>query len=420
MSGEPTEDAPRPNDPRVSSAGAETLERMRAFISDVALPRAAAFEQEHPHSAFALEPDGRLAEPVYALKTEMQQLSANAGLYCPHLPAPDGLGLGFIDCMHLHEEVFRHGLRGQQWALAWTEGPNPLVRHWSPEARERVLPDFLGGREAVCFALTEPGVGSDFPALQTTARADGSGWRLSGEKHLITGAPQAGFAQVFGRIEGAARSELTCFLVPLDAAGVERGPVQQTIMADGQTSGFTLHDVYVDKDSLIGRKGEAQALAFEYINWARTRRGGMAAGLGRHCVNAAVDYAHDRKAYGRPIAELGAVSALLADMVIDLEALRALSLELLGRLDARGTALSAAVSAADRRDISILKSYCDDALYRIADRAIQVHGGRGVLTTTGLEKIFRVARNLKIPAGTAEVQRAIIARSLQSTRSDRP
>ena len=145
----------------------------------------------------------------------------------------------------------------------------------------------------------------------------------------------------------------------------------------------------------------------------------MAAGLGRHCVDAAVDYAHDREAYGRPIAELGAVSALLADMVIDLEALRALSLELLGRLDARGTALSTAVSAADRRDISILKSYCDDTLYRIADRAIQVHGGQGVLTTTGLEKIFRVARNLKIPAGTAEVQRAIIARSLEPTRSDR-
>lgn len=146
----------------------------------------------------------------------------------------------------------------------------------------------------------------------------------------------------------------------------------------------------------------------------------MAAGLGRHCVDAAVAYAHERQAYGRPIVELGSVGALLADMVIDLEALRALTLEILGRLDARGTVLGNSVSAADRRDVSILKSYCDDALYRISDSAIQVHGGRGVLTTTGLEKIFRVARNLKIPAGTAEVQRAIIARSLEAPDIDHP
>ena len=404
---------------RLTAKGAETLARMKAFMADVALPRAAAFEPEHPDTAFALEPDGRLAEPLYALKLEMQQLSASAGLYCPHLPAPDGLGLGFLDCMHIHEEVFRHGIRGQQWALAWTEGPSPLVRQWSPESRDAVLPDFLAGRHAVCFALTEAGAGSDFPALETTAVRDGSGWRLSGAKHLITGAPQAGFAQVFARIQDAPRGELTCFLVSLDAEGVERGPVQQTIMADGQTGGFSLTDVHVDDSAVVGEIGEGRALAFDWINWARTRRGGMASGLARYCVDASVSYANEREAYGRPIAELGSVGALLADMVIDLETIRALSLELLGRLDERGTVLSGGVSAADRRDVSILKSFCDDALYRVADSAIQVHGGQGVLTTTGLEKIFRVARNLKIPAGTAEVQRAIIARSLGPPRERR-
>ncbi|MGI9658984.1 MAG: acyl-CoA dehydrogenase family protein, partial [Gaiellaceae bacterium] len=193
---------------RLTAEGTDALARMRAFIAEVALPRVAAFELEHPDTAFALEPDGRLAEPLYALKIEMQQLSASEGLYCPHLPPPDGLGLGFLDCMHLHEEVFGHGIRGQQWTLAWTEGPSPLVRYWSTESRERVLPDFLGGKSAVCFALTEASAGSDFPALETTAVRDGSGWRLSGAKHLITGAPQAGFAQVFARVDDAPRGEL--------------------------------------------------------------------------------------------------------------------------------------------------------------------------------------------------------------------
>ena len=183
-------------------------------------------------------------------------------------------------------------------------------------------------------------------------------------------------------------------------------------MADGQTGSLTFADVFVEDWAVLGEIGAARALAFDWINWARTRRGGMASGLGRHCVEVSVAYANRREAYGRPIAELGSVASTLADMVIDLETIRALSLELLGRLDARGTVLDGAVSADDRRDVSILKSHCDDALLRIADSAIQVHGGRGVLTTTGLEKIFRVARNLKIPAGTAEVQRAIIARTL--------
>ena len=416
MSGSDHADSGYTSSSRLTPAGTDALARMRRFMDDVALPRVTAFERQFPDTAFALETDGRLAEPVYALKVEMQELAASEGLYCPHLPAPDGLGLGFLDCMHIHEEVFRHGIRGQQWALAWTEGPSPLVRQWGPELREAVLPNFLAGKSAVCFALTEAGAGSDFPALETTATRDGTGWRLTGAKHLITGAPQAGFAQVFARIEGAPRGELTCFLVSLDANGVERGPVQQTIMADGQTGGFSLTNVFVEGGAVIGEIGAGRALAFDWINWARTRRGGMASGLGRYCVDASVRYAGEREAYGRPIAELGSVGAMLADMVIDLETTRALSLEILGRLDARGTVLSKSVSAADRRDVSILKSYCDDALYRIADNAIQVHGGRGVMTTTRLEKIFRVARNLKIPAGTAEVQRAIIARSLEPDR----
>jgi alkylation response protein AidB-like acyl-CoA dehydrogenase len=104
---------------------------------------------------------------------------------------------------------------------------------------------------------------------------------------------------------------------------------------------------------------------------------------------------------------------MLADLTIDVEAMCALSLELLGRLDARGT-LWELPSADDRRDVSVLKTFCDETLERVADRAIQVYGGRGLLAETGLERVFRVARNLRIPAGTVEVQRAIIGKALLS------
>ena len=149
-----------------------------------------AVEGELGDTAFALEPDGRLAAPMIGLKRAMQQASARAGLYCPHLPAADGgLGLSLVNTFYLQEEVYRHGLRGAQWMLAWTDGPSHLVGHWSAEARERHLPGFLAGRTNVAFALTEPGAGTDVLALESTARRDGDGWVLSGVKHLITGAP---------------------------------------------------------------------------------------------------------------------------------------------------------------------------------------------------------------------------------------
>jgi acyl-CoA dehydrogenase len=392
--------------------GARVLDRVREFVASRALPMVEEVEGELGSIAFRLEPDGRLAAPVADLKRRMQRASAEAGLYCPHLPAPDGPGLGLVDTFYLQEEVYRHGLRGVQWMLAWTDGPSPLVRHWSAAARATVLPPFLAGRTGVAFALSEPGAGSDALALETTARPDGDGWVLNGVKHLITGAPFAEHAQVIARVAGAARRQLSAFLVPMDAPGVVRGPVQQTIMADGQTGVIELHDVRVAREALIGAEGHGLELVFLWINWARSRRGGMCCGLAWHCLERSASYAAQRRAFGRPIADFGAVAERLSDLYLDQRAMRALSLEILARLDEARVLGGGPVGTAERRDLSTLKTWCDEALLRVADRAIQVHGGRGLLAATGLELIYRVARNLRIPAGTTEIQRAMIAESL--------
>lgn len=393
--------------------GRAVLERVRRFLSETANGLVQQAASSVPDTAFALEADGRLAAPLAALKRRMHAASAEAGLYCPHLPREDGgLGLSLVDCFYVQEEVYRRGLDGAQWMLAWTDGPSHMVREWSAEAKEHYLADFLAGRTNVAFALTEPGAGSDFPALATTARSVEDGFVLSGEKHLITGAPFAELAHVFARLDGAARGVLTAFLVPLDADGVERVRVQQTIMADGQTGELAFRDVRVPRSALVGQEHGALELAFRWINWARTRRGGMCSGLARHCLERSVGFAHERVAFGRPIVEHGGVATMLSDMAMEWEAMRALSLELLSRLD-RARIFEHPLTAATRRDISILKTWCDEALYRVSDLAIQVHGGRGLLSETGLEKIFRVARNLRIPAGTTEIQRAIIASSLR-------
>ncbi len=395
-----------------SAAGLRVLERVREFIAAEALPMVEEVEAEIGPTAFALEPDGRLAETMIGLKRRMQQASARAGLYCPHLPAPDGLGLGLVDTFYIQEEVYRHGLRGVQWMLAWTDGPSHLVRHWSAASRERDLDDFLAGRTSVAFALTEPSAGSDALALQTSARRDGDGWVLNGMKHLITGAPFVEHAQVIARVEGAARGELTVFLVPMDAPGAARGPVQQTIMSDGQTGVLTFEDVRLPARAVIGDEGRGLPLVFVWINWARSRRGGMCSGLAWHCLERSVDYTARRRAFGRAIGDFGAVAERLSDVYMDWRAMRALSLEILARLDDVDLLGGGRVGAPERRDLSTLKTWCDEALMRVSDRAIQVHGGRGLLAETGLERIYRVARNLRIPAGTTEIQRAMIAESL--------
>ena len=403
-----------------SAAGLHTIERVREFIRTTALPMVEQVEGELGPTAFALEPDGRLADAMIDLKRSMQQASARAGLYCPHLPAPDGLGLGLVDTFYVQEEVYRHGLGGVQWMLAWTDGPSHLVRAWSADARARQLGDFLAGRTNVAFALTEPGAGSDALALETAVRREGDDWILTGTKHLITGAPFVEFAQVIARVTGAGRGELTAFLVPMDAPGVVRGPVQQTIMADGQTGVLSFAGVRLPASALIGTPGQGLPLVFTWINWARSRRGGMCSGLAWHCLSRSVDYAARRRAFGRPIGEFGAVAERLSDTYMDWRAMRALSLDILSTLDAADLLGGGKVGSAERRDLSTLKTWCDEALLRVADRAIQVHGGRGLLAETGLERIYRVARNLRIPAGTTEIQRAMIAESLAADSDGAP
>jgi acyl-CoA dehydrogenase len=404
-----------------SHAGREAVERVRAFIAETALPMVEEVEARLGDTAVALEADGRLAGPLIDLKRRMQEASAAAGLYCPHLPAQDGgLGLSLVDTFYVQEEVYRHGLRGVQWMLAWTDGPSPMVDHWTPAARERLGGDFLAGRTNVAFALTEPRAGSDALALETTLTPDGDGWRLNCTKHLITGAPFVEAAQVLARVEGAGRRELTCVLVPMDAPGADRGRVQQTIMADGQTGVLEFRDVPVPADAVVGEVGGGLAMAFLWINWARSRRGGMCSGLAWHCLDRSVGYTGARRAFGRPISDFGAVAERLSDVYMDWRAMRALALEVLARLEDTGLLDGGPVAAPERRDLSMLKTWCDEALLRVADRAIQVHGGRGLLAETGIERIYRVARNLRIPAGTTEIQRAMIADSLTAGYDGEP
>ncbi|WP_214364430.1 acyl-CoA dehydrogenase family protein [Pseudonocardia sp. H11422] len=391
-------------------------ERFRTFLdSDVApleeeLARQGVGTAWQPH----LDEAGRMHRGVWEARREVQRRSAAAGLYNPHIRADlGGGGFNRVEMQHVEEFVYRNaGLGLGLAALAWTEGANPAIEHVSDAARGRYLDPLLAGEATTAFANTEPAVGTDVLAMSTHARRDGSDWIINGHKAWITNSHFADFVQIVAVTEpGAGTRSLSMFLVDAEAPGFVRGRDIPTMMADGLTGELELTDVRVPAENVVGEIGDGFALAMSWINWRRLCRGGMCAGWGSWLLDRAISRARTRTSGGRPIADLQAVQHLLADMDADVYAARSASLVAQAELDELGP-FGIPLHRDAPRLISLVKVINDEAFYRVADNAVQVHGATGLLQGSPEEKLFRVARNLKIPAGTVEIQRNAVARGL--------
>lgn len=365
-----------------------------------------------------LDEAGRMHPVVWEARREVQRRAGARDLYAPHISAERGGG-GFsrVEMHHVEEYVYRHsGLGLGLAALGWTEGPSPAIEYCSPTAREQYLDPLVRGEISGAFANTEPSVGSDVLAMSTHARRDGSDWIINGEKAWITNSHFADILQVQAVTEPGARTRsLSMFLIDANAPGVTRGPDIPTMLADGLTGSLEFRDVRVPADNVVGEVGDGFALAMAWINWRRLCRGGMCAGWGRWLLDRSLDYTARRHSGGQPIAEFQAVQHLLAGMDADLYLARSTSLVAQAELDALGP--FAIPSHPDvPRLVSLVKVINDEAFFRVADAAVQVRGAVGLIQDSPEEKLFRVARNLRIPAGTTEIQRNAIARGLLRRR----
>ncbi|WP_300013611.1 acyl-CoA dehydrogenase family protein [Pseudonocardia sp.] len=362
----------------------------------------------------ALDADGRMHAQVWEARREVQRRAAKAGLFSPHISAEVGGG-GFsrVEMQHVEEFVYRHAGLGLGLAgLGWTEGASPAIEHCSDAARGRYLQPLLDGEITGAFCNTETSVGTDVLAMQTRARRDGSDWIIDGHKAWITNSHFADVLQVVAVTEAdAGTRSLTMFLVDADAPGVSRGRDIPTMLADGLTGELGFDGVRVPAENVVREVGDGFALAMAWINWRRMCRGGMCAGWGAWLLDRAVARSRKRTSGGRPIADLQAVQHLLADMDTDIYAARAASLLAQAELDELGP-FDIPLHPDAPRLVSLIKVVNDEAFFRVADRAVQVHGGTGLRLGSPEEKLFRVARNLKIPAGTVEIQRNAIARGL--------
>ncbi|MGW5677496.1 acyl-CoA dehydrogenase family protein [Streptomyces sp. NPDC003860] len=277
---------------------------------------------------------------------------------------------------------------------------------WGDEAQKRAwLPRLASGEALGCFALTEPGTGSDAGSLTTRAVPDGGDFRITGTKMFITNGTWADLALVFARTNDTpGHRGLSAFLVPTDAPGLDRRPVHGKLGLRGQaTAELVFDDVRVPAAAMLGPEGKGFSVAMSALAKGRMSVAAGCVGIAQAALDAAVGYAREREQFGRPIAAHQLVQELISDISVDVAAARLLTWRVADLVD-RGQEFATAASQA--------KLYASEAAVRAANNALQVYGGYGYIDEYPVGKLVRDARVMTLYEGTSQIQKLIIGRDL--------
>lgn len=340
---------------------------------------------------------------------EIRHAAKEMGLYGFAIPVGDGgLGLGMEEECRL---VFELGYTTPAFRSLFGSN-NGIAGHVLMEGatdaqRERWLPLLAAGEVVAAFALTEPEAGSDPSGLSTTARQEDDGWVLDGSKRYITNAPVADVFMVFARTGGPGSAGISTFMVPAGTPGLTVGPRDKKMGQGGAwTADVLLDGVRVGAEALVGGEdglGRGWSTAMRCLAHGRIHIAALCVGMAERLVDETVEYARTRRQSGHPIGAFQLVQAMVADSVTDLHAGRALVLDAARAFDG-GT---------DRRVApSVAKYFCSEMVGRVADRAVQVHGGAGYMRGMAVERLYRDARLFRIYEGTSQIQQLIIARNV--------
>jgi acyl-CoA dehydrogenase len=282
-----------------------------------------------------------------------------------------------------------------------------LVMGGTDEQRKHWLPRLASGEVVASFALTEPDAGSDPSSLVTSARLDGDGWVIDGLKRYITNAPAADVFVVFARTDpDAPRGKgIGVFIVPARLAGVSVAARDHKMgQAGAWTADVSFSGVRVPGDALIGEAAAAgYATAMRSLAHGRLVIAAMCVGVAARLIDESVSYAKERTQGGHPIGEYQLIQAMLADSQTEYLAARALVLDAAARYS----------TGVDRRlGPSAAKYFASEAVGRIADRAVQIHGGSGYIRGVPVERLYRDVRLFRIYEGTSQIQQLVIAREM--------
>ncbi|MBB3192443.1 acyl-CoA dehydrogenase family protein [Halomonas cerina] len=286
-------------------------------------------------------------------------------------------------------------------------GAQGILIDGTPEQKARYVPKLATGELLSAFCLTEPDAGSDAASLRTTAVRDGDHYVLNGTKRFITNGPEADLFTVMARTDPDKKGAggISAFIVEGDTPGLTRGPADRKMGQKGaHTCDIIFDNCRVPAENIIGgREGQGFKTAMKVLDRGRLHISAVCVGVAERLVEESLSYAMERKQFGVPLAEHQLIQAMLADSKTEAYAGRTMVMDAARRKDA-GEDVSTLASCA--------KLFCAEMVGRVADRAVQIHGGSGYMAEYAVERFYRDVRLFRIYEGTTQIQQLVIARNM--------
>ncbi len=366
-------------------------ETARRLAKEKIAPRAAEIDEsgEYPHDIF--------------------QAFRDVGLLGLSIPqAYGGSGVGTLPLALAVEEAAKYCCASGLMLLLSALPTHPILLGGTDRQKLDWLPKSARGETKGAFCLTEPNAGSDASALQSRAIRDGDDYILNGEKVFISGGTVADFVVAFAKTQQDGAKGIAGFIVPTDSPGFSVARTDRKMGVRGvPTANIVFDNVRVPRELLIG---EEEGMGFNHamltLSTCRPVVGARGVGLAEGALTYALDYARQREAFGKPIAELQAIQFMLADMAIQIEAARLLVYQGAWMVD------QGKYKREDAALLSIAKTFATEMAVKVSSDAIQIMGAQGYMMDHPLERHYRDARQLMIVEGTSQIQRIVVARAL--------
>lgn len=360
----------------------------------------------HKFAANEIRPIAAQCDQDSSFPTEVFRKAWENGLMNEFVPGEyGGLDLSLVDTCLLIEEM-SWGCPGIATSLFCnTLALAPILVGGNDEQKKRIFEQFLSEFHLASFCLSEPNAGSDVAGMSTKVTKDGEDYILNGAKQWITNAGHASLFTVFATLDSSKGAKGICaFLVDAKSKGISLGKKEDKMgQRASDTRAVVFEDVRVPKENLLGGEGEGFKIAMQALDRTRPAIAAMATGAARAAMEHSIQYAKERTAFGKPIAQNQGISFLIADMAKEIHASRLLTYHAAWLIDQRRSA---------SKESSIAKCFATDAAMRITTDAVQVFGGYGYTKEYPVEKLMRDVKVMQIFEGANQIQRMVIAREL--------
>ena len=363
-------------------------------------------ETVHKFAAEEIIPVAAKYDKAQEFPDDVCRKAWEVGILNPLIPTQyGGLGLSVFDTCLVDEEII-YGCAGIALNMVANNlATTPLLVAGNEAQKKEYLGRLVAEPAYAAFALTEPGAGSDAAAISTTYRRIGDDFVLNGTKHFISNGSVASWYVTFAtENKDDGHRGMSCFVLPADTPGVTANRMHDKMgQRASDTAEIVFEDVRVPRSGLVGQEGQGFKIAMRTFDRSRPEVGAFAIGISQRALDESVKYARQREAFGQPISNFQSIQFMLADMAIEIEAMRLLTYKAAWLLD-QGAASSIVSSYA--------KAFGADRTMEITTNAVQIFGGYGYFSEYPVEKLMRDAKLLQIYEGTSQIQRVVIAKHL--------